>query len=324
DMETGRPLENPDVVYEKNPQWILPANAGAHNWEPMSFDASSGIMYFYYHDYPNFYALDENFAKTGIYKINPVGLSLGVAFGPYRSELETKAPPQPESKGFVGAFDPLTGQYRWRHALPSTFNGGVLATTTGLLFQGEGNGMFTVRNTDDGERLWEFDAKGSFSAPVISYMIEGTQYVASMVSPSLEYLTSGTLLVFKLNGTAVLPEPDRRSLDIPQQAPLTASAETLDLGNALYHEHCALCHRGLGVVSIVATATPDLRMMSEETRQAFPAIVLGGTKQDLGMPGFAGALNVDEVEAVRAFVASKAIEARRSQLEREQSAAPSG
>lgn len=31
-------------------------------------------MYFYYHDYPNFYALDENFVKTGNYKINPIGL----------------------------------------------------------------------------------------------------------------------------------------------------------------------------------------------------------------------------------------------------------
>lgn len=100
-------------------------------------------------------------------------------------------------------------------------------------------------------------------------------------------------------------------------------------GTALYHEHCSLCHRGLGVVSIVATAivataTPDLRMMSAETRQAFSAIVLGGSKQDLGMPGFGDALNLDEVEAIRAFVASKAIEARRSQLEREQNVAPSG
>lgn len=36
DMETDRPVENPDVVYESDPQWILPANSGAHNWEPQS------------------------------------------------------------------------------------------------------------------------------------------------------------------------------------------------------------------------------------------------------------------------------------------------
>ena len=48
-------------------------------------------MYFYYHDYPNFYALDEQFVKTGRYEINEVGLSLGIAYGPYREALAKTA-----------------------------------------------------------------------------------------------------------------------------------------------------------------------------------------------------------------------------------------
>ena len=44
DMETGRPVENPDVVYEIEPQWIMPANSGAHNWEPQSWDNEMGLM----------------------------------------------------------------------------------------------------------------------------------------------------------------------------------------------------------------------------------------------------------------------------------------
>jgi quinohemoprotein ethanol dehydrogenase len=318
DMETGRPVENPDAAFETDPQWILPANAGAHNWEPMSFDESKGLMYFYYHDYPNFYSLDETFVKTGTYKINPVGLSLGIGFGAYRQALEAKAAPRPESKGYLVAFDPLTGESKWKVQLSSTFNGGVLATTTGLLFQGEGNGMLSAFNTDNGERLWQFDAQGSFSSSMISYMIDGIQYLATMVSPSLEYLTPGTLLVLKLNGTAQLPEPPRRELEIPEQAPLMASQDVIDEGNSLYHEHCAICHRGLGVPSIVATATPDLRMMSEQTRQSFAAIVLGGAKTDLGMPNFGGVLEVESAEAIQVFVASEAIKGRQRQKEQPQ------
>ena len=154
DMQTGRPVENPEVKYEEDPQWILPANAGAHNWEPQSWDREKGLMYFYYHDYANFYSLDESFVKTGIYKMRERGLSLGWGEGEYRRQLEAKAAPRPESKGFIGAFDPLSGQYKWRHQLESVFNGGVLATTTGLLFQGEGNGRFVARNTDTGEPIW--------------------------------------------------------------------------------------------------------------------------------------------------------------------------
>ena len=108
-METGRPAENPDTAYEKNPQWILPANAGAHNWEPMSWEQDEGLMYLYYHDFANFYSLDQSFSKTGQYKISPIGLSLGIGAGPYRQALEAKAEPRPETKGFLGAFDPLTG-----------------------------------------------------------------------------------------------------------------------------------------------------------------------------------------------------------------------
>jgi len=317
DMETGRPVENPETAFEENPQWILPANAGAHNWEPMSFDEQSGIMYFYYHDYPNFYSLDETFVETGKYEINPWGLSLGVGFGPYRQALEAKAAPRPESKGFLIAFDPLSGETKWKLDLASTFNGGVLATTTGVLFHGEGTGKLSAYNTDSGERLWQFDGYGNFSSALISYEIDGTQYLAGMVSGSLEYDSPGRLVVLKLGGEATLPVPSERDRTIPEQPALTASAETVDRGNALYHQHCALCHRGLGVSSIVATASPDLRMMTPETRAQFSAIVRVGTKQQLGMPGFGEVLDEESAMAIRSFVASEAIKARTAQLERQ-------
>ncbi|MEE2776212.1 MAG: PQQ-dependent dehydrogenase, methanol/ethanol family [Acidobacteriota bacterium] len=318
DMETGRPIENPETAFENNPQWIYPANAGAHNWEPMSFDQSKGIMYFYYHDFPNFYGLDESFVKTGKYKINPWGLSLGVAFGPYRQELERHADPQPPSKGYLVAFDPLSGEHLWKNELPSTFNGGVLATTTGVLFQGDGLGMLSAYNSDDGSRIWEFDGYGNFSSSMMTYELDGEQYLAGMVSGNLKYDTRGKLLVFKLGADADYPEPPLRDLSIPEQPPVTASQETLNRGNALYHQHCAICHRGLGVASIVATASPDLRRMSAETQAQFSVIVRVGTKAQLGMPSFGDMLDEEATMAIKAFVSTEAAEAREAQLAREQ------
>ncbi|MEM7079418.1 MAG: c-type cytochrome [Pseudomonadota bacterium] len=313
DMTTGRPVENPEVIYEQDPQWILPANAGAHNWEPMSFDQSRGLMYFYYHDYANFYSLDEAFVKTGSYEINPIGLSLGIGVGPYRQALEKQAGPRPESKGYLTAFDPLTGQHKWRVRLPSVFNGGVVATASDLLFQGEGNGIFKARSTQDGRELWSFEAYGGFSSSVMTYMIEGTQYVATMVSGSGEYERPGELLVFALDGDQRLAEPPLRPKMIPEQPPSNAGQQQLDAGNTLYHEHCSICHRGLGITTVVATATPDLRMMSTATHGAFEAIVLGGAKSALGMPSFAQDLNREEAEAIRSFVISEANKVRKQQ-----------
>ncbi|MDG2277067.1 MAG: PQQ-dependent dehydrogenase, methanol/ethanol family [Pseudomonadales bacterium] len=313
DMETGRPVENPNVVFEKNPAWILPANAGAHNWEPQSWDAEQGIMYFYYHDYPNFYALDEQFVKTGRYEINEVGLSLGIAYGPYREALAKTANERPPAEGYITAFDPLTGEHKWRHKLESVFNGGVLATKGGLLFQGEGTGVFVARDTDDGTVLWTFDGHGSFSSSVMTYMVGSVQYVATMVSGSRAYDRPGELLVFSLDGDALLREPNKRDFSIPVQPPQNATLEQLEEGNRLYHEQCAICHRSLGVPSIVASAAPDLRMMSTETQAAFEAIVLGGMKKPLGMPSFADALDRTSTAAIQAFISSKAYDAREAQ-----------
>ncbi|MCY3970038.1 MAG: PQQ-binding-like beta-propeller repeat protein, partial [Acidobacteria bacterium] len=257
-------------------------------------------------------ALPEEFVETGTYTIRPWGLSLGVASGAYRSKLEQEAEPQPENRGFLVAFDPLSGEKVWENRLPSIFNGGVLATTTGVLFHGGGGGDFNAYDKDTGEELWEFDAYGSFTSSIITYMESGTQYVATMVSGSTRYDRPGELLIFSLDGEATLAEPPERDYSIPELPPLTASAETIERGNTLYHEHCALCHRGLGQTSIVAAASPELRRMSPEVHADFMAIVQDGLLP-LGMPGYAELFDEDATIAIHQFVISKAMELRDAQ-----------
>jgi quinohemoprotein ethanol dehydrogenase len=320
DLETGRPIENPAVRYEEDPQWILPANAGAHNWEPQSWDEEQGIMYFYYHDYANFYSLAEEFVKTGIYKIRERGLSLGWGEGEYRRKLEAQAAPRPESKGFVGAFDPLTGEYKWRHRLESVFNGGVLATTTGLLFQGEGNGQFVVRDTDTGEPIWSYDALGSFSSSIMSYQIDDTQYVATMVTGNRSIDLGGTVLVFKLGGQDTLDVGEIADVSVPEQPEIEIDYQTYTKGDQLYHAQCASCHGGIGIPTEVATIAPDLRLMTLETHGEYEDIVLGGSRADKGMAGFAEDLGADDIEAIRMFLVGQANQLRQWQEGREDDA----
>mgnify|MGYP001457949509 CR=1 FL=1 len=56
DMDTGRPVENPDEYYDENPRWIWPGTGGAHNWQAMSFDASKGVMFIPTLELPTFFA----------------------------------------------------------------------------------------------------------------------------------------------------------------------------------------------------------------------------------------------------------------------------
>ena len=140
----------------------------------------------------------------------------------------------------------------------------------------------------------------------------GTQYVATMVGGSTRYDRPGELLVFSLNGEATLNVPPERDYSIPELPALTADQQTIELGNTLYHEHCALCHRGLGQTSIVAAASPDLRRMSPEVHDDFMPIVQDGLLP-LGMPGYAELFDEEATTAIHQFVISKAMELRNAQ-----------
>ena len=307
DMETGRPVENPDVVYESEPQWIMPANSGAHNWEPQSWDNELGLMYFYYHDIANFYSLDEGFVETGEYEIRERGLSLGWGEGEYRRRLIEEAGPRPESQAYIGAFDPITGGYKWRHELESDYNGGVVATRGGLLFHPEGTGEFSARDTDDGAILWRYSAPGTFrSTSVMTYQVGGDQYVATMMNGNRAIDLGGTVLAFKLDGNLDLPIPDIVQATVPELPDGDFGVDQISEGDDIYHAQCASCHGGIGIPNEVAIVAPDLRLMTLSTHDEMSDIVIGGSRADRGMPEFRDAITSDQLESIRAFVVEQA------------------
>ena len=318
DMETGRPVENPDVMYEVKPQWIMPANSGAHNWEPQSWDNDQGLMYFYYHDIANFYSLDEGFVETGTYEIRERGLSLGWGEGEYRRRLIEQAGPPPESQAYIGAFDPITGAYKWRHPLESDYNGGVVATRGGVLFHPEGTGDFAVRDTENGELLWSYTAPGTFrSTSVMTYQIDDTQYVATMMNGNRTIDLGGTVMVFKLDGDATMPIAEIVQMEVPEQSDEEYSGQLISQGDGLYHAQCASCHGGIGIPSEVAIVAPDLRLMTLDTHGDFENIVIDGARSQLGMPDFEDALTSEQLEAIRAFIVNQARQLREYQQNRQ-------
>jgi len=263
-------VENPDVAYEVKPQWIMPSNFGAHNWEPQSWDNGLGLMYFYYHDIANFHSLDKGFVETGEFEIRERGLSLGWGKGEDRRRLIEQAGPRPDSQAFIGAFDPITGTYKWRHPLESDYKGGVVASRGGVLFHPEGNGDFVVRDTDNGELLWSFAAPGTFrSSLVMTYQVDGTQYVATMMNGNRTMDLGGTVLMFKLDGDATLPIAEIVPQEVPEQPDEEYSPQLVSQGDQLYHAQCASCHGSIGILSEVAIVAPDLRLMTLDTHDDF-------------------------------------------------------
>ena len=95
--------------------------------------------------------------------------------------------PREKSKGWLTAFDASTGKERWKYASPTPLVAGVTATSGGVLFTGDLNKDFLALDAKTGDVLYRFNTGGSIGGGVISYGLDGKQYVAA---------TSGTVSAF--------------------------------------------------------------------------------------------------------------------------------
>jgi len=311
DPKTGRPIESPTGYAGLKPVIVSPAPAGAHNWNPMAFSPSTGLVYLA--------------AKAGTqmlhapdpkWKYDPNRGNLGydsMYDGPLNAKLES----MPEATGELLAWDPVAQKAAWRVKSPVVEGGGVLATGGNLVFQGGADGVLAAYRATDGKQLWAFDAGTGIMAPPVTYTVDGVQYVSVMagwggaaglfnfpgsgpVKPGF-----GRILTFTLGAAATLKAPAIGHRDPPVPALTTnASPQVVHAGGLLFAEHCMICH-GLNAV---AGPLPDLRYSNKETLEGIEKIVLGGSRAAAGMPSFQKILNATEVRAIQAYIIWRAQE----------------
>lgn len=78
--------------------------------------------------------------------------------------------------------------------------GGIMATAGGLVFAGEGNGMFKAYDSETGAQLWRFQAGAGVNAPPSSYSVDGKQYivVGAGGNTQLNYKRGNNIIAFTL------------------------------------------------------------------------------------------------------------------------------
>ncbi len=251
-------------------------------------------------------------------------MNLGIELGNFTRIVVDNLDSIEPDKGYLKAFNPLTGEEKWVVELPHFWNGGVLGSAGGLVFQGDATGHVTAYDKDNGDVLWQFNAYSSILAPPVTFMQDGIQYVSIMTGSgggnlfggdgdnpetwiSAKYGNTDRLLVFKLGGTEELPRPTLVDRTIPEQALDGMSEESIANGEVKYMSFCVTCH-GFAVRS--GGAIPDLRRMSEGTHAIFDKIVLEGLYASNGMASFADVLSEADVEVIHQFIRARAEEDR--------------
>ncbi len=330
DMETGRPVENMEKDYLKEKQVIIPGPLGGHNWQAMSYDPNLGLVYIPALEAPMVFKMTEEWQKTGKLKYEPRTWNLGIELAKY-IELALDTPELPAPHGFLKAFDPLTGKTRWVIDHPNHWNGGTLATKSGIVFQGNGMGTFDAYDSETGQLLWSKNIQTSIIAPPVTFEVDGEQYLAILAGTggadtfggdqlglstdymaSLKYGNLGRLLAFKLGGTAELPKLELIDRTIPEQPILISTDYDIQRGTELYGQYCAMCH---GSAVRAGSNIPDLRMMSEESHKLFKEIVYNGMLKENGMSSFSDVLSEKDVESIYHYIINIATSDRVVQIE---------
>jgi quinohemoprotein ethanol dehydrogenase len=316
DKKTGRPIETRQARYGDKAVTLFPGPGGAHNWQPMSFNPGTGLVYIPAFESSFVYARERYIRRVpGFWNM---GIDLAARAGGKdvvmlpESEYEPGTGPEVGAASSLLAWDPVAAKPRWRIKYPDVTGGGTLTTAGNLVFQGLSDGHLVAYTADAGKKVWEAQLGNGVMAAPSTWMLDGKQYVAVLVgwggatglyvpNPTGQYKAPGRVFSFVLDGRAKL-EPVRGI----QKNPLTvvefkATPAEVEHGATLFGRRCQMCH---GIAAVSAGSIADLRYALPATYDMFDRIVRQGAYQQLGMPKF-DFLSEADVAAVKSYVLSR-------------------
>ena len=299
----GRPIENPAARSPDQPFEAIPTAYGARNWHPMSFNPQTGLAYMPVQGVPLTLTPDRewrmNVVSPGRFQ-SGTGWNLGYFLN--------ATPPKAQPFGALIAWDPVAQREAWRRDLGAPWNGGTLTTAGNLVFQGTADGRFVAYDARDGRTIWEVPVGSGVVAAPSTFEVDGQQYVAvavgwggvfGIVQRATDRVSPGRVYAFRVGATAAMPaavQAERR----PLVSGIAFRQDDVAPGTGLYVANCAGCHGVPGVNN--GGNVPNLGYSTRETMEAMPALVLGNTYLQHGMPSFQGRLSEAELGQIRAFV----------------------
>lgn len=324
DRKTHEPIPRPSLDWTHHPALVWPSPLGGHNWQPMSFDPKTGLVYIPVIDTPMVY-VNTTHLRAGLIEGNfdlafflPKDYSpkdLASLYGPLPPlhDLARGGPP-PVSRGYIRAIEPMTGKVVWQRQTASYWDGGILSTGGNLVFQGDADGYLNVYAADTGRLLKRIDVGTSLLAAPMTYRVGGVQYVSVMAgygggllyepfpkaSAAYRFGNEDRIVTFRLGGGRTPRPAPFRPAALPALPARAGSARQIARGEMLYNRYCARCHvfgRGL---------LPDLRRSPAALSPAIYAIVLHGALQAKGMGRFNNDVSHADVEAIQDYLIDQA------------------
>lgn len=312
DLKTGRPILTGRGWYKDKPRLVYPGEAGGHNWMPMSYSRQTGLVYIPAIDTPMLFSA----APSYTYHPGEFNMAAAGAFPPVPAQFRDPSHPAQMRERLI-AWDPVAKHEVWRVPLGGFFNGGVLSTAGGVVFQGTSGGHLIAYDSRTGRVLRDIDVGTGIMAAPATYSLNGQQYVVVLAGyggamlkmfakgvAARQYQNEPRIIAFELNGGPVRLPPRLTLPPLPAKPYVVdATPLTLERGKALYLTNCARCHGGFW--RGVPAGYPDLKRLPPGLYGSFDRIVLGGALRQEGMASFADVLRPGDLRAIEAYLQSE-------------------
>ena len=164
DTATGRATMNEELIPTAIGQELLicPSNGGGKDWMAAAYSPLTNAIY----------NPLQNACTPGL--TTDRDLNVRIEIGPGETNL-----------GTVRATSVSTGEDLWEFETRAAITSSVLATGGGLVFAGDYDRRFRAFDDTTGEVLWETILGGQIGGTPITYAVDGRQYVAIPVGPTL-------------------------------------------------------------------------------------------------------------------------------------------
>jgi quinohemoprotein ethanol dehydrogenase len=316
----GRPIVSDRAEYTTGPKLIFPSFAGAHSWQPMSYDPQTHLTYIPTIEWP-MVLIDAEKSRAGLVEssftvqavpaedYDPKALKSLYGVQPPLEKLVAGGPPS-KTEGYLRAWDPVHQKLAWETKTATNWDGGALSSGGNLVFQGDAAGNLNVYRASDGVKLKTIEIGTGVMAAPSTYRVNGVQYVVVLAGfggnmvfyplrkefAAWKYSNEGRIIAFKLDGGPVPLAPQLQIGPFPAPPAHEGPASKIAKGEVLYNRYCSRCHQlGRGVL-------PDLRRLTPEKHALFYDIVLKGLLKGAGMAQWDDVLSRNDVEAIHAYL----------------------
>ena len=179
-------LENTEVPLTREGVRVCPGILGGVEWSGPAYHPGTHMLYTPAVDWCWTFMLADT-----------------VRFVPGELYLGGTVEPSEDQQGWLTAVDASTGEMKWKYRSERPMVAAVTTTSGGLVFTGELTGDFIALDAETGEVLYRFNTGGPIGGGVVTYQVDGKQFVATTSGrPSGfwvdEHPGSATVFVFAL------------------------------------------------------------------------------------------------------------------------------